>query len=192
MNFIYFIKFINLNKFPNDNLNYNNNVNSGNNNLINEDKELEFNRNQYLDGMKEEIPQNQSQRIEDQERISDKIYKDFLVKVYGILSVQLFIILFFILLFQKDSIKSYFLFRPIFTWFLIIISAIGFLFTLFLLSNNDSLGKRIPYNYLTLLIITLFMSLDCGLFAVNCSFSVVLFCILLSVISSITITIYAY
>ena len=188
----------NLNKSPQDNFNYYNDNNIGNeenfqnNNLINQDNDLEYNRNQYPEGMKEEVPQNDSQRIEEQERISDKIFKDFLVKVYGILSVQLFITLFFILLFQKDSIKSYFISRPIFTWFLIIISTIGFFYTLYLLSGNQNLGKKVPYNYLTLLIVTLFMSFICALFAVSYSFSIVLFCILLTIISSITITGYAY
>ena len=193
----------NLNKFSQDNQqynynNYNNNFqdneeNVPRDNLINDDKDLEYNGGnfQYPEGLKEES-QNNSQRIEENERISNNIYKAFLVKVYGILSVQLFITLFLILFFQKDSIKSYFLNRPFFTGFLGIISFIAFLGCLFMLSAKQDLGKKVPYNYLTLLIITLTMSVMCALFALSYSFSIVFFCILLSVISSLVITIYAY
>jgi hypothetical protein len=90
----------NQNNFQNDNLINNNN---------DYDLENNVNQNQYPQGiMKDEISPNESQRIEEQERITNNIFKGFLVKVYGILSIQLFITLFFILLFQKDSIKSYF------------------------------------------------------------------------------------
>ena len=88
------------NKYLEDNLkykynNYNQNEdNIPNNNLINDDMNLENNA-QYPEGMKEEASQN-SQRIEEQERINLKIFKGFLVKVYGILSAQLIITLFFI------------------------------------------------------------------------------------------------
>ena len=152
----------NLNKFSQDNQqynynNYNNNFqdneeNVPRDNLINDDKDLEYNGGnfQYPEGLKEES-QNNSQRIEENERISNNIYKAFLVKVYGILSVQLFITLFLILFFQKDSIKSYFLNRPFFTGFLGIISFIAFLGCLFMLSAKQDLGKKVPYNYLTLL-----------------------------------------
>lgn len=187
-------------KSPQDNLKFQNNNNyignegnyANNNNLINEDNDLEYNRNEYPDGMKEEVSQNDSQRLEEQERTSNLLFKGFIVKVYGILSVQLFITLFLILLFQTNSIKSYFLSRPGFTGFLILVSIIGYFFTLFLLSANENLGKKVPYNYLLLFTVTLFMSLMCALIAVSYSFSVVLFCILLTIISSITITIYAY
>lgn len=193
----------NLNRFAQDNQQYNyNNFNNNyqdneenipRDNLINDDKDLEYNRGnyQYPQGLKEES-QNNSQRIEEQERISNNIYKGFLVKVYGILSIQLFITLFFILFFQRDSIKSYFLNRPIFTGFLNIISFLLFLGTLSMLSAKEDLGKKVPYNYLTLLIITLSMSFMCALFALSYSFSIVFFCILLTIISSIVISAYAY
>jgi len=183
------------NKYLEDNLkykynNYNQNEdNIPNNNLINDDMNLENNA-QYPEGMKEEASQN-SQRIEEQERINLKIFKGFLVKVYGILSAQLIITLFFIFLFQKESIQSYFYNRPGFTLFLNLISALAFFVTLIMISVNQNLGRTVPFNYITLFIITLCMSLMCALFAINYSFSVVLFCVLLTVVSSLAITIYA-
>ena len=138
------------------------------------------------------MSQNDSQAIAEQERISNTIYKSFLVKVYGILSVQLLITLFFIFLFQKDSIKSYFLQRPIFTFFLLLLAVIGFFCVLFLISANENLGRKVPQNYLILLIITLCMSFICGLFAISYSFQIVFFVVLLTIISSVVITMYAY
>ena len=192
-------------KSPQDNqkFRYNidyNYINNQNNfqkdNLINNDNydiENNVNQNQYPQGiMKDEISPNESQRIEEQERITNNIFKGFLVKVYGILSIQLFITLFFILLFQKDSIKSYFLNRPIYTGFLNLISIISFIGMLFILSVKEDLGRKVPYNYITLLIITLCMSLMCAFFALSYSFGIVFFCILLTIISSVAITAYAY
>ena len=189
-----------LEKSPQDNHKnkYNFNISNGNkqnypdDNLIN--NEMDFNKDnyQYPQANKEEMSQNDSQAIAEQERISNTIYKSFLVKVYGILSVQLLITLFFIFLFQKDSIKSYFLQRPIFTFFLLLLSVIGFFSVLFLISANENLGRKVPHNYLILLIITLFMSVICGLFAISYSFQIVFFVVLLTIISSVVITMYAY
>ena len=174
----------NQNNFQNDNLINNNN---------DYDLENNVNQNQYPQGiMKDEISPNESQRIEEQERITNNIFKGFLIKVYGILSIQLFITLFFILLFQKDSIKSYFLNRPIYTGFLNLISIISFIGMLFILSVKEDLGRKVPYNYITLLIITLCMSFMCAFFALSYSFGIVFFCILLTIISSVAITAYAY
>ena len=191
-------------KSPQDNVRnkYNININNlneiqanfPNDNLINKDRDLEFNRDnyQYPQVNKEENSQNDSRVLAENERISNTIYKNFLVKVYGILSVQLLITLFFIFLFQKTSIKSYFLQRPIFTGFLTLISVICFFGVLFSISANENLGKKVPYNYLILLIITLCLSFISALFAVNYSFSIVFFVVLLTVISSVVITMYAY
>lgn len=189
-----------LEKSPQDNHKnkYNFNISNGNkqnypdDNLIN--NEMDFNRDnyQYPQENKEEMSQNDSQAIAEQERISNTIYKSFLVKVYGILSVQLLITLFFIFLFQKDSIKSYFLQRPIFTFFLLLLAVIGFFCVLFLISANENLGRKVPQNYLILLIITLCMSFICGLFAISYSFQIVFFVVLLTIISSVVITMYAY
>lgn len=187
-------------KSPQDNHKnkYNINISNGNqqkyanDNLIN--NEMDFNKDnyQYPQANKEEMSQNDSQAIAEQERISNTIYKSFLVKVYGILSVQLLITLFFIFLFQKDSIKSYFLQRPIFTFFLLLLSVIGFFSVLFLITANENLGRKVPQNYLILLIITLCMSFICGLFAISYSFQIVFFVVLLTIISSVVITMYAY
>lgn len=179
-------------KSPQDNQKNRYNINISNQNQQNFPNDNLINNYEYPQANKEELSQNESQIIAEQERISNSIYKGFLVKVYGILSAQLLITLFFIFLFQKDSIKSYFLRRPIFTIFLILLSAICFFFVLFSISANENLGKKVPYNYFILLIITLCMSFICALFAINYSFPIVFFVVLLTIISSVVITMYAY
>jgi len=185
------------NKSPQDNIqnhSLNNNYNENQEYFPNNDLDLELNRNhyQYPEGLKDENFVNESQRIEEQKKITNIIFKSFLVKVYGILSVQLIITLIFIFLFQSDSIKSYFTKHPIFSGFLNLLSFIGFIALLLILSVNQDLGKRFPNNYIFLLLITICMSLTCAFFALSYSYSIVLFCVILTIISAIAITIYAY
>lgn len=185
-------------KYPEDNQKYNYNDynqdqnNIQNNNLINDDVDIGINRAQYPEGVKDELSPNDSHRIEEQERINRQIFKGFLVKVYGILSAQLIITLFFIFLFQKQSIKTYFNENSGMAAFLNLIAVVVFFAGLIMISVNPNLGKKVPLNYLSLFIITICMSLMCALFAINYSFPIVLFCVLLTIISSVTITVYAY
>ena len=180
----------------NQNNNYNINEDSfqNNNNLINDDMNLEMNNNQkqYPQGLNEEVSPGDNQRIQEEERINFLIFKGFLAKVYGILSFQLLITLFFILYFQKDSVKQFFIQNTGLSTFLNFVSIFGFIGVLILLSVKEDLGKRVPYNYLALLAITLCMSFMCAFMAISYSFSIVIFCVLLTIISSISITIYAF
>ena len=185
------------NRAPQDNdknHSLNNNYNQNLNYYPNNNMDLGLNRNhyQYPEGMKDENSLNESQRIQEQQKITNEIFKGFLVKVYGILSVQLLITLFFIFFFQRDSVKSYFSKHPVLSGFLNLLSLIGFIGILLLLSIKQDLGKRVPYNYIFLLLITLCMSFMCAFFAISYSYSIVLFCVILTVISSIAITVYAY
>ena len=189
------------NNFPKDNPNYNFNNNFGgneelfkNDQFISNDMNGELNRNhyQYPEGIKENLSPQESQILEEQQRINKQIFKGFIVKVYGILSLQLFITLFLILLFQKESIKTYYLDRPIQANFWNFVSLLGFILVLGFLSNKNELGKKYPYNYIFLLILTLFFSLTCAFAAINYSFSIVFAFVLLTIFSSIAITMYAY
>ena len=179
----------------NNDYNYNQNDENitNNNNLINEDTNLEINNNyQYPQGIKEEVLPEDNQRIQEEERINLLIFKGFLVKVYGILSIQLLITLFFIFFFQKESIKSFFVNNPVFSGFLNFVSIIAFIGVLILLSVKEDISKRVPYNYLALIVITLCMSFMCALLAINYSYPIVFLCVLLTINSSVGITIYAF
>ena len=192
---------INDNNYANNN-NYNDNLekdinNNINANLINDNKydSMDINVNHYQypqDINKDQNSQNDSQMIKQQEEINYSIFKGFLVKVYGILSVQLLITIIIILIFQKDSIKNYFINSPTLTGFLNFLSVVGFIITLLILTAKPDLSKQVPFNYISLFIMTIFLSLMCAFFALSFSFESVIFCVCLTTISSIAITIYAY
>ena len=183
---------------PNDqNYDFNENENNfQNNNLINNDTNIEMNdiqnHNTYSQRVKEDVSPEDSNRLKEQERINYLIFKGFLGKVYGIISIQLLITLIFIFFSQRDSIKSYFLNHEGFTTFMNIISIVLFFGTLILVSIKEDLWKSFPYNYITLLVITLSLSFICSTIALNFSYQIIFLCILLTINSTIAITIYAF
>lgn len=181
------------------NINYENEINNNKNaNLImdnNNDDNMEINVNRFqyaqdLSNQKNE--QNDSQMIKQQEEINYNIFKGFLIKVYGIISFQLLLTLILILIFQKKSIKDYFIRRATLTGFLNFLSILGFIITLIILIVKKDFSKKVPYNYISLFIMTFFLSIMCAFFSLNFSVESVIFCISLTAISSIAITIYAY
>jgi len=193
----------NINNYTNNN-DYNNNIknnnyeneinNNKNTNLIMDNNdEINVNHYQYAQDLnKEQNSQNDIEMIKKQEEINYSIFKGFLVKVYGIISVQLLVTLVVILIFQKDSIKEYFLESPGLTGFLILFAIAGFTIILLFLAIKRDLSKKVPYNYIFLLLMTIFISLMCALLSLSFSLEVVIFCVCLTAISSIVISIYAY
>jgi len=184
--------------YPNDNL-ANHMNNNQNDNLINDNNEdnmeIHINKYQYADDLNNnnENSENMSQEeIKQKEEINYKIFKGFLYKVYGIISVQLLITLIVILIFQNESINNYFKNRPTLTGFLDFISSIGFIATLIVLILKKDLSKQVPYNYISLFIMTFFLSIMCAFFSLSFTKDSVIFCIVLTLISSVAISIYAY
>ena len=184
--------------YPNDNL-ANHMNNNQNDNLINDNNEdnmeIHINKYQYADDLNNnnENSENMSQEeIKQKEEINYKIFKGFLYKVYGIISVQLLITLIVILIFQNESINNYFKNRPTLTGFLDFISSIGFIATLIVLILKKDLSKQVPYNYISLFIMTFFLSIMCAFFSLSFTKDSVVFCIVLTLISSVAISIYAY
>ena len=184
--------------YPNDNL-ANHMNNNQNDNLINDNNEdnmeIHINKYQYADDLNNnnENSENMSQEeIKQKEEINYKIFKGFLYKVYGIISVQLLITLIVILIFQNESINNYFKNRPTLTGFLDFISSIGFIATLIVLILKKDLSKQVPYNYISLFIMTFFLSIMCAFFSLSFTKDSVVFCIFLTLISSVAISIYAY
>jgi len=175
--------------FPKDNNRYKLNKEDD---ILNDNEKSEKNINDGYPEAANQSSVHSSQKIREQEIISDKIYKGFIFKVYGILSIQLLITIIFIFLFQIDSINSYFTNSPILSFFLNILAMIGFFGFLVILSFNKELSRKVPFNYISLLIITICMALMCSFFALNYSFSSVLFCVVLTFISAAAITYYAY
>jgi len=189
--------FVNNNFQNNDFENQNNN--NQNANLINDDNNednmnININHYQYAGdpNNKEENSQMDSQSIKEREEINYSIFKGFLYKVYGIISFQLLVTLIVILIFQNDSVSNYFNSRPVFTGFLNFLSFVGFIATLIVLAVKQDFSKKVPYNYISLFILTLFISFMCAFLSLNFSKDSVIFCTVLTLISSIAITVYAY
>ena len=180
------------------NIDYENqNNNNQNANLINDDNNednININHYQYAGDLnnKEENSQIDSQSIKEKEEINYLIFKGFLYKVYGIISFQLLITLIVILIFQKESINKYFNDRPGLTGFLNFLTTVGFLGTLVILAIKQDFAKKVPHNYISLFIMTIFISFMCAFLSLNFSKESVIFCIFLTLISSIAITIYSY
>ena len=174
-------------KEPNDNKNANL--------IMDNNEDININHYQYAQDLnKDQNSQNDnnSEMIKQQEEINYSIFKGFLVKVYGIISVQLLITLIVILIFQKESIKNYFIEHESLTGVLNFLCVCGFIVTLIILAVKQDLSKQVPYNYISLFIMTIFLSFMCAFFSLNFSVESVIFCIVLTAISSIAITIYAY
>ena len=193
-----FYPYENNNNYPNDNF-ANHLNNNQNDNLINDNNEdnMEININKYQyageqNNNVENLVNLSQEEIKEKEEINYKIFRGFLFKVYGIISFQLLITLIVILLFQKESISNYFNSRPVFTGFLNFFSMIGFLGTIILLSIKKDLSKQVPYNYIALFVMTLFLSLMCAFSSLSFTRDSVIFCIFLTLISSIAISIYAF
>lgn len=184
---------LNNNYFDDNLMNNNNNTNLIMNKNNEDNIDINVNMPQYANNLNnDQDSQKDIESVKQQEEINYQLFKGFLIKVYGIISFQLVITLIIILIFQIDSIKNYFLNRTGFTFLLNLISIGGFISTLVAISLKQDLAKKVPLNYITLIIMTIFVSFMCAFFSLNFSFELVLFCICLTCISAIAITVYIY
>lgn len=139
----------------------------------------------------QDVQESLRKSIED-ERIQKILRNGFIRKVYGILSIQLLISLAFVLYFQQDSTKKH-LETYSTLWTMVYgIAGIGFLVIYILLACKRDLGKKVPYNYILLFILTLAEGFSCAFISAAFSFDAVILCLILTIVSSIVITIYAF
>lgn len=181
--------------YPRDNINKRNNLiqDDNDNNDIESMGDINVNHYQYAQDLNKNINGEQDgQLIKEQQEINYNIFKGFLTKVYGILSFQFLLTLIIILIFQVNSIKNYFLERTGFTSFLSLLCLIGLIGTLVLLAIKENLAKKVPYNYISLLIITLCISFSCAFLSLSYDSESVILCVVLTAISACVITAYSY
>ena len=181
--------------------NFNNEIkdSSQKNDLIDDDINIEMNNIQENIQSEQNPEDIKKEEIEDEfERsfqrfrkygIKSLNYKRTLTSLFAILSVHLLIILFFIILFRSDSIKSYFDNKPIFSFILLLISLLVLLFTVIALDIVKDLRIKTPHKYIVLLILTLSMSFTWSLFDIRGSFSIAYFCAMLILFTSIALLI---
>ena len=180
--------------------NFNNQIkdNSQKNDLIDDDIIIDNNINEF--SQSEQNPEDITKKeMEDEfERSFQRFLKvgmeyinckRTLTSLFTILSVHLLIILFFIVLFRSDSIKSYFGNKQIFSFILQLISLLVLLFTVTALDIVKDLRIKTPHKYIVLLILTLSMSFTWSLFDLRGSFSIAYFCAMLILFTSIALLI---
>ena len=123
--------------------------------------------------------------------IKASVRKGFIRKVYGILSIQLLITFGAVILCQAKPIKYYILHNMALSSNLLIISSSLFIIFFLILACCRGISRRVPYNYLFLLGITLCEAILCSITASLYSFQIVSSALLLTIVSTLAITLYA-
>ena len=123
--------------------------------------------------------------------IKASVRKGFIRKVYGILSIQLLITFGAVILCQAKPIKYYIVHNMALSSNLLIISSSLFIIFFLILACCRGISRRVPYNYLFLLGITLCEAILCSITASLYSFQIVSSALLLTIVSTLAITLYA-
>ena len=144
----------------NNDITYNNDNNDNNKNESYNKPTKELNNNQLS---------NQVTVKEDSINLSFHIDYDleskFLMKVYGLVLFQFIIIFGLVLIFQIKSIKNYLHENEAFFWAFFGISLFVILFPVLVFECCPDTLRRVPYNYIILFILTLFLAIFCAFIA---------------------------
>ena len=120
--------------------------------------------------------------------IQQNIRKGFIAKVYGILACQLLLLFLIVLL---GFINSTFHELLLTSKFIYILTFILFIMCILIIIFNPSLLQKVPINYIILFIFTFSYSWWIALYTINFSPSIVLISIFLTLVTVVTLTIYA-
>ena len=120
--------------------------------------------------------------------IQQNIREGFIVKVYGILACQLLLLFLIALL---GFINSTFHELLLTSKFIYILTFILFIMCILIIIFNPSLLQKVPINYIILFIFTFSYSWWIALYTINFSPSIVLISIFLTLVTVVTLTIYA-
>ena len=123
--------------------------------------------------------------------IQASVRAGFVRKVYGILSIQLMITFGAVLLCQLKPIKQAIFSHPALSGNLVIFASLSFLVLFLCLACCRDLSKKVPYNYIFLLAITLCEAISCSIAASIYSFQIVALSLLLTIVTTLAITFYA-
>jgi FtsH-binding integral membrane protein len=123
--------------------------------------------------------------------IQASVRAGFVRKVYGILSIQLIITFGAVLLCQLKPIKQAIFSHPALSVNLVIFASLSFLVLFLCLACCRDLSKKVPYNYIFLLAITLCEAISCSIAASIYSFQIVALALLLTIVTTLAITFYA-
>lgn len=120
--------------------------------------------------------------------IQQNIRKGFIAKVYGILACQLLLLFLIVLL---GFINSTFHELLLTSKFIYILTFILFIMCILIIIFNPHLLQKVPINYIILFIFTFSYSWWIALYTINFSPSIVLISIFLTLVTVVTLTIYA-
>ena len=120
--------------------------------------------------------------------IQQNIREGFIAKVYGILACQLLLLFLIVLL---GFINSTFHELLLTSKFIYILTFILFIMCILIIIFNPSLLQKVPINYIILFIFTFSYSWWIALYTINFSPSIVLISIFLTLVTVVTLTIYA-
>ena len=115
----------------------------------------------------------------------------FIRKVYGILSIQLLITFGAVFFCQIKPIKSLILKNQALSGNLVVFSSLLFLVLFLCLACCRGLSRKVPYNYLFLLGITICEAIACAIASSIYSFQIVALALLLTIVATLAITFYA-
>ena len=120
--------------------------------------------------------------------IQQNIREGFIAKVYGIFACQLLLLFLIVLL---GFINSTFHELLLTSKFIYILTFILFIMCILIIIFNPSLLQKVPINYIILFIFTFSYSWWIALYTINFSPSIVLISIFLTLVTVVTLTIYA-
>ena len=120
--------------------------------------------------------------------IQQNIREGFIAKVYGILACQLLLLFLIVLL---GFINSTFHELLLTSKFIYILTFILFIMCILIIIFNPHLLQKVPINYIILFIFTFSYSWWIALYTINFSPSIVLISIFLTLVTVVTLTIYA-
>ena len=123
--------------------------------------------------------------------INMSVRAGFIRKVYGILSIQLMITFGSVFLCQLKPIKTAILKSQTMSANLVVFASILFIVLFLCLACCRGLSRKVPYNYLFLLGITLCEAIMCSIASSIYSFQIVALALLLTIVATLAITFYA-
>ena len=156
----------------------------------NEPEEKE--KQEYPVEVKAHEQSNNSVEIDDNDTLIQlSVRIGFIRKVYGILTIQLLITFGTVLICQLKPIKFFIFHNQIFAANLLIFSFSLFIILYLVLACCRSISRKVPYNYLFLLGITLCQTISCAITSSIYSFQIVSIALVLTIISTFAISFYA-
>jgi FtsH-binding integral membrane protein len=160
---------------------------------VSQDKDFYQKDGEYPVEIKTQEPGSHSDEGEEvsDSQIQMAVRAGFIRKVYGILSIQLLITFGAVFFCQIKPIKSLIFKNQALSGNLVVFSSLLFLVLFLCLACCRGLSRKVPYNYLFLLGITICEAIACAIASSIYSFQIVALALLLTIVATLAITFYA-